>query len=181
MLTWLPARWAWEVLPEVSTIVARGMGDMLPGLPGMIVDTGKVDKISRIPETDIGFGTAVLAGASDGYCRSAATSGDSPYEATDLQFLGIAMRDMTAAGGIINLFAQQAFEGFRKNFGAVPIVRVGRVWAIPSTAVHEGDPVVIQSDGTFRTSDNPDWFIPGARWASSAPAGMLAVVQLNLT
>jgi hypothetical protein len=155
-------------------------GEMLPGLPGQIVDIGIKDVISRVPEgpNPIAFGTAVALGTTgDGYCKAVTAAGD--------KILGIAMRDLTVAGG-------QAVTGLVPGLtqtwgnvpdhGAVAIIRVGRVWAQPATNVHEGDPVsVVTTAGTDQGKFNTGGTaIVGAHWASSAPAGMMAQIQFNL-
>lgn len=168
---------AWIAPPSGGTSPIPNWGDLIPGLPGMIFGAQRsVEKISRVPETTIEFGTAVLASDSDGYCRSANTG--SPHLAVGLQFLGVAMRDMTAAGGIVNPW-ERHYVGYRDDSWSVAIVCVGRVWVIPTSAVHEGDPVVIGPDGTFMTSNNSDYYVPRAQWITSAPAGMLAVIEVN--
>jgi hypothetical protein len=155
-------------------------GEMLPGLPGQIVDIGIKDVISRVLEgtTNLAFGTAVALGTTgDGYCKPAAAATD--------KILGIAMRDMTVGGGqaVTALVAGLTQTwGNVPNHGSVAIVRVGRVWAQPATAVHEGDPVSFVTtagadQGKFNTGGTA---ILGAHWASSAPAGMMAQIQFNL-
>lgn len=158
---------------DFLNLQAGGCGDFLPGLPGMIADKGPNDKISRVPETDIPFGAVVAVGTTgDGYCKVAGAAGD--------KVLGIAMRDTTSVGATVNLFAPNggSTEVFPKDHWAVPIIRYGRVWAIPTTAVHEGDPVGFGANGALQTGGHE---IDGWYWATSAPANMLAQVQVNPT
>lgn len=154
---------------------SAGYGEMLPGLPGMIADKGANDKISRVPETDIPFGALVAIGdTGDGYCKVAGT-GDVA------KILGIAMRDTTSVGCVISTVGASAgvsTEVFPKDTWCVPIVKRGRVWAIPTTAVHEGDGVGVGANGALNSAASGG--VSGAKWVTSAPANMLAQVELNL-
>jgi hypothetical protein len=143
-----------------------GAYDLAPGFPGMIVDTGLKDVISAVPETDIAFACAVAAGAKSGFCKLATAGGD--------YILGIAVASFTA-GWVDPVTGTQT--AYKANSGSCSILRVGRIWAIPATAVKVGDPVGFDANGVLGAAGMTS--VPGAVWATDAAANELAVVQIN--
>jgi hypothetical protein len=148
--------------------LSTGAWDFAPGLPGLIADAGIKDVITRIPETAIAFGVFVQEGTTQGFCKAAGAGAG--------RVLGIALRDMTA--GFVD--PTTGLLGYTAHRWATGILRVGRVWCVPSTAVTRGE------DATYDTADGTPSAggatpIVGATWYTDAAAGQLAVLQLNLT
>lgn len=140
--------------------------DFCAGLPGMIVDTGIKDQVSLVAETDIPFGFAVADGdTGTGYCKLATGGTD--------HIRGIAVRDWTS--GVVTMGG--GLTGYKAWHWDTGILRVGRIWAQPTTAVKRGDPVGFDGTGALKTGGTA---IAGAYWDTDAKANQLAVVQINL-
>jgi hypothetical protein len=149
--------------------LSTGGYDFLPGLPGLIIDTGIKDEISRIPETNIPFGFAVADGATNaGFCKLASATTD--------HVIGISVLDFTCF--LTTIWGTSAFYGYSTNAWSCRVLRVGRIWALPTTAVTRGAPVGFAADGSLSTGGTA---IKGAYWASDTPAAnQLAAIQINL-
>jgi hypothetical protein len=142
--------------------------EFLPGLPGMIVDTSLKDQFSLVPETDIPF-SFVVAYGSDDYCKLATGVAD--------KVVGVALYDATAPTQVISALSA-GYYGYRAYEWAVRILRVGRMWALPASAVSRGEAATFDNTGALRgAGGNP---ISGAVWMSDASIGDLAIVQFNL-
>lgn len=161
---------------DFLNLQAGSADEFLPGLPGMLADKGPNNKLSAVPETDVPFGRFVMIGVSgDGYCRLA-----DPAVVAAQPIIGIAMRDMTSAGGTINLFGPQV-DGFLANQYAIPIIRSGRVWMLANTRVIVGQSVTCREGGTAGAQPVAGGtLVGGCRWRTSAPAGMLAILEVNI-
>jgi hypothetical protein len=142
--------------------------EFLPGLPGMIVDTSLKDQYSLVPETDIPF-SFVVAYGSDDYCKLATGAAD--------KVVGIALYDSTAPTQVISALSA-GYYGYRAYEWAVRILRVGRMWALPGSAVARGDAVSFDATGALGGPGGTA--LPGASWMSDASVGDLAVIQINL-
>lgn len=152
--------------------------DFPPGLPGEMVDIGKKDQISLVPETDIPFGYAVVDGSMTGYCRvagtAAAAEGNGDGGTASTRVVGIAHRDWTA--GYSDCYTGD-MKGYRANAWCCGVVRMGRVWGRPTNAVKRGDPVGYGADGSLQSGGTA---IPGCTWVTDANACEMAVVQVNM-
>jgi hypothetical protein len=142
--------------------------EFLPGLPGMIVDTSLKDQYSLVPETDIPF-SFVVAYGSDDYCKLATGVAD--------KVVGIALYDATAPTQVVSALSA-GYYGYRAYEWAVRILRVGRMWALPGSAVARGDLVSFDATGALGGPGGTP--LPGASWMSDASVGDLAVIQINL-
>jgi hypothetical protein len=147
---------------------------MLHGLQPRNIVTG-LNKVTAIP-----FGTgAVQAGTGD---RDIVV----PSASTDV-FVGVSLHQHVEQGyGSVN--ATHAVNS------AVPLLRRGQVWVMAEQAVTPSDPVfvrytangtingVVTAAGQFRKDADTSRAlqIPNARWVTSAAAGGLAVLEVNL-
>src|SRR5690606_27388607 len=130
-------------------------------IEGQLADNGPVDVLSRVAESaDVKIGLAVKQGSADNLC-DLADDGDT--------LLGIVIHsharlvDAPGKGDVVN------------------VLRRGRCYVRPSGAVSAGDDVYLAGGGKLAASpvDDEDP-ISGAKWATSAADGELAVVEINL-
>ena len=144
--------------------------EMSIGIEGSIADSGKIDAQSAIIEGAgvTSFGVAVTKGSSDEQVKA--------LSATTEKVRGLVLHQNVADGVIA--------AGL-----AVSILRKGRAFVKVEEAVVKGDPVFVRAvatggeiAGAFRKSqDGTDCIaVTNAEFASSAAAGALAIVDLNL-
>lgn len=149
--------------------------------PGMLAGLGPRDLVTGLNKvTAIPFGTGAVQ----------ATTGDRdivvPAASTDV-FVGVAVHQHVEQGyGTVN--ATHAVNS------AVPLLRRGRIWVMAEQAVAPTDPVfvrytangtiggVVTAAGQFRKDADTSraLAVPNARWVTSAAAGGLAVLEVNL-
>jgi len=130
-------------------------------LEGQLADNGPIDVLSRVAESDdVKIGLAVKQGNADNLC-DLADAGDG--------FMGI----------VIHSHARLV-EAPKKG-DVVNVLRKGRCYVRPSGAVTVGGDVYLAGDGKLSETplDDEDPIL-GAKWATSAADGELAVVEINL-
>jgi len=130
-------------------------------LEGQLADNGPVDVLSRVAESDdVKIGLAVTQGSADNLCDLAG-DGD------------------TLLGIVIHSHAR--LVDAPKKGDVVNVLRKGRCYVRPSGAVSAGDGVYLAGSGKLAAAPIADEAaISGARWATSAADGELAVVEINL-
>ncbi len=134
------------------------------GIPGLEADTGPNSIVNRRNEgtAEIDFGLAVAAGTDED---------TAVLPSTGCRIIGLTVRHATMqadkAGNVS--YAPQA---------TVPVMEVGRLWAIAQTAVSPGDPVTTDTTGALSTGANIP--VPGALWETRAAAGAIARVRIHL-
>lgn len=130
-------------------------------LEGQLADNGTVDVLSRVTESDdVQIGLAVKQGSADNLC-DLADNGDA--------LLGI----------VIHSHARLV-EAPKKG-DVVNVLRRGRCYVRPSGAVAVGGDVYLAGGGKLAATPIADEDpISGAKWATSAADGELAVVEINL-
>lgn len=154
------------------------------GYPGMIADSGDRHVVSRVnPAVIIPYGLGVTKGTSDDHVKL-------PTSAAEVGKLqGIALEDQ----------ASEQIPGSDAPAhplnSAVPVLRQGRVWVKAEVAVTAGDPVYCRwndgnsgrtQKGAFGNSADQvsaadtATLVPGARWETSASAGAIAQIHINM-
>lgn len=147
------------------------------GFPGQRVDAGFNDVLSVIAEG------AVI----DGRMVSRGTDPDSqgliPAAATDItnadNVLGVSLRDQSRE-------SSSSGDPQHEDKAVMPVLRKGRVWVYVEDAVTPDSDVFVRfqggDEGMFRSdADGGDAAqLAGARFMSSAGAGELAQLELNL-
>ena len=130
-------------------------------LEGQLADNGTIDVLSRVTESDdVQIGLAVKQGSADNLC-DLADSGDG--------FLGIVIHSHAR-------LVEAPKEG-----DVVNVLRRGRCYVRPSGAVSVGGDVYLAGGGKLAATPIADEGpISGAKWATSAADGELAVVEINL-
>ena len=148
------------------------------GYPGCVADAVNTVKESKAAAAAVPFGTLVCRRASpaDGQdvCANPAATADVTARA-----YGIALRDETRKHG----------TGYEIN-DQVTYLRRGRVWVTVEDGVTGGAAVFVRFTveapdlqlGTFRSDADTDKAValPGAVYRTSASAGGLAMVEINL-
>lgn len=130
-------------------------------LEGQLADNGTVDVLSRVTESDdVQIGLAVKQGSADNLC-DLAENGD------------------TLLGIVIHSHARLV-EAPKKG-DVVNVLRRGRCYVRPSGEVSVGGDVYLAGGGKLAATPIADEGpISGAKWATSAADGELAVVEINL-
>lgn len=130
-------------------------------LEGQLADNGTVDVLSRVTESDdVQIGLAVKQGSADNLC-DLAENGD------------------TLLGIVIHSHARLV-EAPKKG-DVVNVLRRGRCYVRPSGEVSVGGDVYLAGGGKLAATPVADEDpISGAKWATSAADGELAVVEINL-
>lgn len=148
--------------------------------PGMLVDGGFTDIVSKIASEDIPFGVAVAL--SGDYCELPDTS----LEVTGMA--GIALHDASkpSGGSVVN--GGTVTGGYRTG-DIVRVLRQGRVWVQVANTVAIGDvpnvryagvPIVSRGElGNTSTASETDAELASARFESAATVGNLAIVNIN--
>ncbi len=165
---------------EVTTSPAVGCAGDIADLSTM--KSGLIDAAtSEEASAEIPFGTMVIQGTGDHGCLQLNTSAASMEQ----KLLGIAVRSHDFAVG-----SELGLIGLKPGatFG---VGRRGRFWVVPEDAVSPGDPVRVRAvvagnevKGAFMTAaDSTDAvdISAFAQWKTSADAGELAVVELDMT
>lgn len=149
--------------------------EMEIALEGQIANIGPRSIIHRAAEEEIPFGRAVIPGTNpDKQCLL-------PSAAADL-ILGVST----------HTHAREITEPTKNDM--INIMRQGSVYVRPEDAVEPGDPVFVRfaangegkTPGQFRTDDDKvddaatAVQLASARWGSSAEAGQLALLEINL-
>lgn len=152
--------------------------DKALGYPGCVVDAANTLKESKAAAAAVPFGTLVCRRASpaDGQdvCANPAATADVTARA-----YGVALRDET----------RKHTTGYETN-DQVTFLRRGRVWVTVEDAVVGGAAAFVRFTveapdlqlGTFRSDADTDKAValPGAVFRSSASAGGLAILEINL-
>jgi hypothetical protein len=149
---------------------------MEKGLAGELADIGPADIITRINthSAAIPFGVFVTKGANQGE----AVVPDASAEVTGLAGLGVVLRSHTQPQG----------EGYAVG-DPMAVIKKGRVWVPVENAVIAESAAFVrfvagagEQLGAFRAdADGTDAVaLPGAKFASDAAAGELALLDLNL-
>lgn len=143
--------------------------EMSVGIEGMIADSGKIDAESAVIESGIStFGVAVTKGTGDSQVKA--------LSAITQKVRGLVLH-------------QNVNDGVIEAGLAVSILRKGRAYVKVEEAVTKGDKVFVRAvatglevAGAFRkTQDGTDCIeLVNAEFVSSAAAGALAIVDLNL-
>ena len=128
---------------------------------GQLADNGPVDVLSRVAENDaVKIGLAVTQGSADNLC-DLADDGD------------------TLLGIVIHSHAR--LVDAPKKGDVVNVLRRGRCYVRPSGAVAVGGDVYLAGGGKLAATPIADEDpISGAKWATSAADGELAVLEINL-
>lgn len=158
---------------------------MAIGRAGQLADNGPRDVSSRVAATvAIPFGCAVVKGTADRDVKL-------PTAATDItgqgKFQGIALVDMSKESARDSNAAQYAVGD------AVATLKKGRCYVVVEEAVAATDPVYVRyadgvadatktQKGAFRKSADTSTAaqVPNAVYVTSASAGGLAVVEINV-
>jgi hypothetical protein len=149
---------------------------MEKALPGQLADIGQADIVTRINETEasVPFGVFVTKGTAEGTAVL-------PEAATDITGpagLGVVLRSHTQPQG----------EGYAAG-DPLPVIKKGRVWVPVEDEVEAETEAFVrfvagtgEQLGAFRSdADGTDAVaLPGAKFITDAPAGELALVDLNL-
>jgi len=164
----------------VATSPAVGVAGDIADLS--TVKSGLIDAAtSEEASAEIPFGTMVIQGTGDHGCLKLHTSA----AAMEQLLLGIAVRSHDFARG-----SELGDTGLKPGatFG---VGRRGRFWVVPEDAVAPGDPVRVRAvvagnevKGAFLTAaDSTDAIDISAfaQWKTSADAGELAVVEIDMT
>ncbi|KAG0276856.1 hypothetical protein BGZ96_003107 [Linnemannia gamsii] len=134
------------------------------GIPGLEADTGPNSIVNRrnAGATEIDFGVAVAAGADEDTAM---------LPSSGCRIIGLTVRHATMqsdkAGNVS--YAPQA---------TVPVMEMGRLWAIAKEAVSPGDPVTTDATGALSTGG--EITVPGALWETRTAAEAIGRVRINL-
>jgi hypothetical protein len=134
------------------------------GIPGLEADNGPNSIVNRrnAGTAEIDFGLAVAAG----------TDADTAVlPSTGCRIIGLSVRHATMQG-------DKAGNVSYAPKATVPVMEIGRLWAIAQTAVSPGDAVT--TDATGALSTGTAIAVPGALWETQAAAGAIARVRINL-
>lgn len=144
--------------------------EMAVALEGQLADLQPRSIAGYAAEVEVPFGRLVIQGTKDSQCKLPATTGFKP--------LGVTVHSHA-----------REIDAVTKN-DMVNVLRQGAVWVRPETVVAAGGAVYVrhtagdagQTPGRFRADADTDKadLLAGARWRTSAGAGQLAILEINL-
>lgn len=138
---------------------------------GLVADLEFAYKVSYAAEGVVGYGVAVVAGTDAEKQIKVPT-------ATGQKFRGVSISTWA------NEQLKATSEGEYKDKQAVNVLRKGRIWVRVNANITVDDPayfVYTGADaGKFRNDNTDADRVPGGEFRSSANAGELAVIEINL-
>ncbi|MBK8199226.1 MAG: hypothetical protein IPK75_12755 [Acidobacteria bacterium] len=131
---------------------------------GMIADQQSANFFSKRAAAAIGFGKAVLQGATDDACKA--------VDGSAARFLGVTVRDLSTGA--------DSPDQFKAN-DAVRIIDQGTIWVVAGENVAAGDRAAyLTADGSFKKATTADTTaIDSARFDSTAASGALVKLKLK--
>ncbi|MCX8566783.1 MAG: hypothetical protein ON057_001510 [Glomeribacter sp. 1016415] len=134
------------------------------GIPGLEADNGPNSIVNRrnASTAEIDFGVAIAAGAD---------ADTAVLPSTGCRIIGLSVRHAT----------MQADKSGNVSYApkaTIPVMEIGRLWAIPKDPVSPGDAVTTDATGALSTGGTIP--VPGALWETPAAAGSIARVRINL-
>lgn len=167
-------------MPPIPTLATIGGTDLAPGYAGMIAEAGPQLIESRMNEsaTAIDFGIAVVRGAA----VAAGATGTCKPQAADADIIvGISVRNagpMIASTDGLNTIAYARYQ-------AVPVMRIGSIFATAFENVVEGDGVIAVvaqggklSGTTAGAAGAGRIAVVGAKWLTTTLAGALGKIRI---
>jgi hypothetical protein len=133
-------------------------------LEGMVADQQKANFLSRRATSAIGFGKAVLQGATDDACKA--------VDGSASRFLGVSVRDQSTGADSVNQF---------KANDHVRIMDTGTIWVVAGENIAAGDRAAyLTASGAFMKATTSDTTaIDGARYETTAASGALVKLKLK--
>lgn len=133
-------------------------------LEGMVADQQKANFNSKRATAAIGFGKAVLQGATDDACKA--------VDGSSARFLGVSVRDQSTGADSPNQYAANDH---------VRIIDEGTIWVIAGENISAGDRAAyLTATGAFMKATTSDTTaIDGARYETSASSGALVKLKLK--
>ena len=154
-------------MPAIQTTYTDNIA---AGYPGLVVDMGQANSISRLVEdaAGIGFGIAVFQGVAD--------RGITATPGTLFQGISIADKSLVLLAptgtitGTVDTYPQRATAGLQQK---------GTIWVNAGGAVAAGAPAYVTSGGIWTSTSTNNTAIPNAYFEKTTTAAGLTIVRLR--